>query len=162
MQAVVANRVVENRAELTVDGFEIGGRVRFTVRLFQVHDFVLPCDDVLRLDGVDRAILEIRQNLQVDHVVLGFPCAFADAHLFVVSVDFNEVRKLHVQVGGALQQKAAFPVQRVAPTGKTAFHFPFLYAAKILVVERNEVGSIGVLVSGHYIASPLSAGASMP
>ena len=55
--------MVEDCAELIVDGFEVYGRSGFSVFVLIIHQLVLPCDDLLGGDVRHLQLAEVRQQL---------------------------------------------------------------------------------------------------
>ena len=142
LQAVILHRVVEDRAELAVDRLEIGRGIGLSVLLADAHERVLPCDHVAWLDLAECPILEVGENLGVNHVVLGFPGVLTDAFALIAPVDLNEVAELHVGVCVPLEQELPLPLQRIALELEASLHLLASCAGKIGVVERGVERSV--------------------
>lgn len=133
-----------------MNGLEVGGKVGLSVLLPDAHELVLPGDHIPRFNLAKHTILEVRENLGIDHVVLRFPSVFPDAFPFVGSVDFYEISKPHIRVCVPLKKELPLPFLRVALALKAALHLLAPRAREIRVVEGCVVGSLlFVLVGGH-------------
>lgn len=73
VQPVVPRCMVEDGVELVVDGPEVGGRVRLSVRATAVNQLVLPLDDVYAADVLHPHLTEVGLYLGVYHVLLRRP-----------------------------------------------------------------------------------------
>ena len=83
---VVANSVIEYRAELIVDRFQIGGRVSIAVLIPIRHDLFLPSNHIRRLDIAHALVLKIGEDLLVDHACFHNPSAELESVLQIFLV----------------------------------------------------------------------------
>ena len=83
---VVANGVVEYRAELIVDRFQIGGSVGIAVLVPIRHDLLLPSDDIRRLNIAHTLVLKIGEDLLIDHACFHNPSAELESVLQIFLV----------------------------------------------------------------------------
>ena len=70
--------MVENGAELVVDGFQIRLRIRLLLFIPKSQQLILPGDHVLCGNLADIPLPEIRQDLRLDDVLLREPGVFLE------------------------------------------------------------------------------------
>ena len=90
--------MVEDGAELIVDGFEIYRRVRFAFLVLIVQKLVLPCDDLLGSDITHLELPKVRQQFGADDMLLGCPGVFLDTGLHICRVLLHEALEGHIQI----------------------------------------------------------------
>lgn len=93
-------------------------RVGLSVLLLGLEKVVLPVDDVARGDVADALGSEVRDDLVVDHVLLGGPCALAQIGAHVIGVDSDEVREPHVEGALRTAEKLRFEALGVLARGE--------------------------------------------
>ena len=120
LQLVVPDGVVEDGAELGVDGSQVNRGVGLPVFVLAVHQLVLPGDDLLRGDAAELQLSEVRQQLCPDDVLLVVPGIFLQAGFHVLGVVVDEAGEGHVHIRRDLVQLLALPGLGLPPGGKAA------------------------------------------
>ena len=118
-QIVIAHRVIEDGAELVVDGLEIDRRIGLALLVLVVHHLVLPSDDLLSRDFTHFQFTEIGQQLGADDMILGGPGVFLEPGFHVCRIEVHETFEGHVQIGGRFVELFPFPCLRL-PLGLEA------------------------------------------
>lgn len=108
-EVVILDLMIEDGAELIVDGFEIYGRKGLAFLVLIVHQLVLPCDDLLGGNAAHLQLTEIRDELGADDVFLGCPSVFLDAGFHICGVLLEEALKCHIEVGAYLVELFTLP-----------------------------------------------------
>ena len=65
--------MIKNRAELIVNRFQIRGRKRFTMPIFQLADLILPANNIPGRDLRELAFAEIGQNFLLNDALFCDP-----------------------------------------------------------------------------------------
>lgn len=85
-KSVEPDNVVENGAELIVEGSDVGWGVRIPVIVQIRHKLVLPANHIDELDLVDAHIAEVREDLAINHVLLRVPGVLAQPGLHLAGI----------------------------------------------------------------------------
>ena len=108
-QIVIAHRVIEDGAELVVDGLEIDRRIGLALLVLVVHHLILPGDDLLSRDFTHFQFTEIGQQLGADDMILGGPGVFLEPGFHVCRIEVHETFEGHVQIGGRFVELLSLP-----------------------------------------------------
>lgn len=109
----------------------------------------MPVDDVARGDVADALGSEVRDDLVVDHVLLGGPCALAQIGAHVIGVDSDEVREPHVEGALRTAEKLRFEALGVLARGEPALALVPSLAIDVLVAELSRPGAVLLLARAH-------------
>ena len=106
--------MIENGAELVVDGLEIHRRVGFTVLVLVVQHLILPGDNLLGGDVAHFELTEVGQQLGSDNVILGGPGVFLEPGFHIRRVEVYEAPEGHIQIGAGLVELFPLPCLRLS------------------------------------------------
>lgn len=94
--------MIKNGAELIVERFKVHGRVFLAVFVTTLDHFILPSDNISRLNIADFAFAEVRQDFCAYNMLLRVPGVFLDAILHIRRIGFNKARKGHTEISLSL------------------------------------------------------------
>ena len=151
VQFIELYRMIEDGAELIMDGLEIDGGIKVSVRVTLFEHHILPRDDIPWLDVAHSLFLEVRKNLAFDHAGLHLPCALLQSILEILFVKLIESLKGHFQVSCALSEKVAFPIKGFFLCSETSLGFAVRFTLPVCETELRIPCSILVFVSTHFI-----------
>ena len=152
---IEADSVVENGAELVVQGLEVGLGVGLALFVPIGQQLILPCDHVLGGDLADLPLAEVGQNLLLDDVLLCQPGVFFQPGPHVLGVKLDKGFKGHIHVGGGLHLKAALPVLGLPLGGKAPLAL-LLTLPRPVPIPRHDVpcAPLFVLKYRHFRSLP--------
>ena len=113
-EVIELHRMIEDCAELTVQGFQVDRGIRIPLLVPVIHQLILPSDDLLGRDAVHFQPSEVRNQLRADDVFLHSPCVFFQPRSDVQLVLLREALEGHVQISFGHGQRLAFPGNRLS------------------------------------------------
>ena len=144
-EAVEAHGVVEERAELVVDGLEVGRGEPAPARLLEGHQLVLPPHDVDRGDLVHALLAQVGEDALRDDGLLGLPGVQAQARPHVLLVELEEVDELHVHVARLHGVEVALPRERLGLGLEAPLHLVGALAVVGLVPGLDVPGAVPLI-----------------
>ena len=155
-EPVVALGVGHDSHELRVERSHVRAGVGLAVPLPSLKDPVLPGEDVLSGDVAEPFLPEERDDLVVDHVLLGVPGVLADEGPHVLAVHLDEVGEAHVEGAARAAQEAVLELVRLLLGGEAPLALVLGVAVDVLVAELARPRSV-LLQCGAHLAPPSSS-----
>ena len=108
-EVIIPYRMVEDGAELIVDGFQVDRGIGLAVLIPVIDHFILPGDDLLSSDGVHPQLPEIRHQLCADDMLFCRPGILFSPRLHILRVPLDEALESHIQLGANLAELLTLP-----------------------------------------------------
>ena len=153
-EIIELNRMVEDGAELIVDGLEVYRGVRIAFLILIVQELVLPCDDLLGGDAAHLQLAEVWQQLGANDMLLSCPGVFLDASLHICRVLLNKALEGHIQIGGCLPKLFTLPSLCLSFGLESSLLRLLLFACPVgIAVDHSPCASLFFLINCHRIIS---------
>ena len=108
-KVVELDRMIEDGAELVVDGFKVNRGVRISVIVTHLQHGVLPGNYIAGLDVAHALLFEIRKDFAFDDAFFHLPGAELDAILHVLFVELIEGFEGHFEVARIFEEEVPLP-----------------------------------------------------
>ena len=144
----MADSMIENRAELIVNAFQIRLLIRLSFLIAVGEKRVLPSDHILCGDLADDTFPEERQDLRPDNMLLVEPCVFFQPRTNILFIKLKERFKRHIEIGGVLLLEGSLPFLCLMFGYKAAFALLLMLAAPVNVT-RHDIPGIFALILIH-------------
>ena len=144
--------MIENSAELIVDGFQVHRRVGLSIFVLVVQHLVLPGDDLLGGDVAHLELAKVGQQLGADDVILGGPGVFLEPGFHVCRIEVHEALEGHIQIGGGFVELFPFPCLRLPLGLETPLLGLFALAVPAgIAVDRSPGVGLFFLIDCHQL-----------
>ena len=147
--------MIEDGAELVVDGLEIDRRIGLALLVLVVHHLILPGDDLLSRDFTHFQFTEIGQQLGADDMLLGGPSVFFEPGFHVCRIEVHKALEGHVQISGGFIELFPLPCLSL-PLGLEAPLLGLLSLTVPVSIAVDGPPGIGLffLIDRHQIPLP--------
>ena len=131
--------------------FEVALGIGLVILVTVGKQLVLPCNHILCGDLVDLALAEVRNDLGLDDMLLGLPCAFFQPCFEIGSINLNKGFKAHIQVSCTLLLELLLPFQSFTAGIKPSLAFLLSCACPVSVLcDHIPCSAFFVLISRHF------------
>ena len=146
--------MIEDCAELVVNGFKVNRGVRISVIVTHLQHGVLPGDYIAGLDITHALLSEIRKNFAFDDTLFHLPGAKFDAILHVLFVELIEGFEGHFEVARIFEEEVPLPFGGFFLRLKTSFELAICLALPVGISRGDIPCSVFVFVNSHFYLPP--------